>query len=33
MSRQLLLYMSCCNDVYKEHEHGEDRLFNAMQTW
>ena len=32
MSRQLLLYMSCCNDVYKKHEHEEGELFDAMQT-
>ena len=33
MSRQLLLYMSCCNDVYRKPEYVEGELFDAMQTW
>ena len=32
MNRQLLLYMSCCNDVYKKLEHGEGELFDGIQT-
>ena len=33
MSRQLLLYMSCCSDVYNKPEREEGKLFDAIQTW